>query len=278
MLNRTPMKLFFSLKLAVLATLTLGAVGFSSSPAQAQFTESALDQSKVAAIARPYGEGKFDLLVIEQVPNKKQCWSESGSGPVMINPLLLNFDFTGHCRRATDSNGYSVRIDGQDYGLEYLLRVVPRGNELMLVATPRNPKLPELVIGSTQGLQSGFMKIQLYPGWQFTKRTFNNKPLGHFYFSGSQANIQVPSSQPPKSSQTQTQPQDNSTSPVTPVTPVAPATPAEPVKPVSETPVPPVQPAATSPEAQPTTPSSVANNPPKRPVTPPPLNNFRRPY
>ena len=284
--HQIPMKLFFSLKLAALATLTLGTVGFSASSAQAQFTESAVDQSKVVAIARPYGAGKFDLLVIEQVPNKKQCWSESGSGPVVINPLLLNFDFTGHCRRATDSNGYSVRIDGQDYGLEYLLRVVPRGNELVLVATPRNPRLPELAIGSTQGLQSGFMKIQLYPGWQFTKRTFNNKALGHFYFSGSQANIQTSTSQPPASQPPTSQPQNNAPSPVTPVTPAepvkpvseTPVTPVEPVKPVSETPVTPVPPTATIPEAQPTKPNRVANNPPKRPVNPPKLENFRKPY
>ena len=283
--HQIPMKLFFSLKLAALATLTMGTVGFSASSAQAQFTESAVDQSKVVAIARPYGAGKFDLLVIEQVPNKKQCWSESGSGPVVINPLLLNFDFTGHCRRATDSNGYSVRIDGQDYGLEYLLRVVPRGNELVLVATPRNPKLPELVLGSTQGLQSGFMKIQLYPGWQFTKRTFNNKALGHFYFSASQANIQTSSSQsqPPSQPQPSSQPQDNAPSPVTPGTPAAPTPPAEPVKPVSETPVTPtepVKPVAETPvnPEQPTTPNRVANYPPKRPVSPPKLENFRKPY
>jgi hypothetical protein len=53
---------------------------------------------------------------LEQIPGKQKCWSESGSNPVMIDPLLLNFDFTGICRRATDSNGYSIRLDGRISG------------------------------------------------------------------------------------------------------------------------------------------------------------------
>ncbi|MEB3160780.1 MAG: DUF3747 domain-containing protein, partial [Synechocystis sp.] len=113
-----------------------------------------------------------------------------------VDPLLLNYDFTGHCRRATDSNGYSVRIDGQDYGLEYLLRLVPQGNELVLVATSRTGKAPELVLGSTKGMANGFMQVQLNPGWQFTKRTYQGKVLGHFYISGSQASLSQPTSPP----------------------------------------------------------------------------------
>ncbi|BFM39207.1 DUF3747 domain-containing protein [Synechocystis sp. LKSZ1] len=188
------MKWIFNLPKLAWATLALSSVtvGAGSALAQAsQFTETALDQTQVIAIARPYGveTTKYDLLVLEQIPNKRQCWQEKAdvSGPVLVDPLLLQFDFTGICRRSTDSNGYSVRIDGQDYGLEYLLRIVPHGNELLLLATSRTGKAPELVIGSTRGLAAGFMKIQLNPGWQFTKRTYNGKPLGHFYFSTTQA-------------------------------------------------------------------------------------------
>lgn len=57
------------------------------------------------------------------------------------------------------------------------------------MGTPRSAGYSEIVLGSTQGLASGFMKINLYPGWQFTKRTYQDKILGHFYFSGSQAAI-----------------------------------------------------------------------------------------
>lgn len=178
------------LKLATLATVTLGSLIPVNLPVKAStFSETALDQSKVIAVARPYGEGKYDLLVIQQVPEKRDCWVENGSNPTLIDPLLLNFDFTGICRRSTDSNGYSIRLDGNDLGLDYLLRVVPRGGELVLVGTPRSAGYTEIVLGSTKGMAQGFMKINLYPGWQFTKRTYKDKVLGHFYFSGSQAAI-----------------------------------------------------------------------------------------
>ena len=178
------------LKLATLATVTLSSLIPVNLPVKAStFSETALDQSKVIAVARPYGEGKYDLLVIEQVPEKRDCWVENGSNPTLIDPLLLNFDFTGICRRSTDSNGYSIRLDGNDLGLDYLLRVVPRGGELVLVGTPRSAGYSEIVLGSTKGMAQGFMKINLYPGWQFTKRTYQEKVLGHFYFSGSQAAI-----------------------------------------------------------------------------------------
>lgn len=155
------------------------------------FTETAIDQTEVIAVARPYGveTTKYDLLVIEQIPGKNKCWDVTPGAPAMVDPLLLNFDFTGHCRRATDSNGYSIRIDGQDYGLDYLLRLVPRGNELVLVATSRNGRGPELVVGSTKGIGAGFMQVQLNPGWQFTKRTYEGQILGHYYISGTQAAI-----------------------------------------------------------------------------------------
>ncbi|MGK7884555.1 MAG: DUF3747 domain-containing protein [Crocosphaera sp.] len=197
------------LKLATLATVTLSSLIPVNLPVKAStFSETALDQSKVIAVARPYGEGKYDLLVIEQIPDKRDCWAENGANPVLIDPLLLNFDFTGICRRSTDSNGYSIRLDGNDLGLDYLLRVVPRGGELVLVGTPRSAGYTEIVLGSTKGMAQGFMKINLYPGWQFTKRTYKDKVLGHFYFSGSQAAIAAGgdiANNPPASSTSPTQ-------------------------------------------------------------------------
>jgi hypothetical protein len=268
------MKLTFPFKFLTLIAV-IGSSSFVSPMAKAgQFGETALDQTQVIAIARPYGEGKYDLLVIEQIPKKKQCWSESGSNPVMVTPLLLNFDFTGHCRRSTDSNGYSVRIDGTDYGLDYLLRVVPRGSELMLVGTPRNPKLPELIIGETQGMNAGFMKIILNPGWQFTKRTYNGKPLGHFYFSGSQANITIT---PSNSAPAQPSP---SVEPVIPTPP--PSSNVEPVVPVPDPPINPTVPPVTPPPTPssslpaPTLNQTNTSPPPKKGI--PSVDKFRQPY
>ena len=178
------------LRLTAIVTIAFSNCIFSSFLAEAYtFSETTLDQDKIIAVARPYGGGKYDLLVIEQIPGKRSCWKEKEENPVVVDPLLINFDFTGICRRSTDSNGYSIRLDGNDLGLDYLLRIVNRGGELQLVGSPRNSNYSEIVLGSTQGLTSGFMKINLYSGWQFTKRTYKDKVLGHFYLSGSQTAI-----------------------------------------------------------------------------------------
>ncbi len=263
------MKVNLPVKLAAIASLALSSLPLTFPVKASEFTETMIDQTQVIAIARPYGEQKYDLLVIEQIPKKKQCWAESGMNPVLVNPLLLNFDFTGHCRRATDSNGYSVRIDGNDYGLEYLMRIVPRGNELVLVATSRTGKAPELIIGSTQGLASGFMRIILKPGWQFTKRTFNNKPLGHFYFSARQADIMNTGT---------TQPQPTITQPPIPNPVVTPTPTPTPTIPTVPTPVPTPtispKPSVIKPTPVPTPKPSVT---PTKPNKIPSVNDFRKP-
>ena len=183
-------KLNLPLRFLTLLSVTFPSlISFNTSVLASTFEEQAIEQDNVVAIARPYGQGKYDLLIIEQIPDKQTCWTESGSNPVLVEPLLLTFDFTGTCRRATDSNGYSIRVDGNDLGLDYLLRLVPRDGELVLVGTPRGGNYREIVIGSTKGLASGFMKVILNPGWQFSKRAYQGKMLGHFYLSGSQAAI-----------------------------------------------------------------------------------------
>ncbi len=279
------MKITFPVKLAAIASLLLSSFPLLLPAKASQFTETAIDQTQVIAIARPYGDRKYDLLVIEQIPKKKQCWAENGMNPVLVDPLLLNFDFTGICRRSTDSNGYSIRLDGEDYGLEYLLRIVPKANELVLIGTSRSGKAPEIILGSTQGLASGFMKIILKPGWQFSKRTFNNKVLGHFYFSGKQADVLNPINISPSSPVTlPSVVPEPSTTPILPVpvvpnsTPLPSPTPTSLPSPIS-TPFPSSTPSPTffpSP-----TPSSVEKpqtgktKPSTKPAT---LNDFRTPY
>jgi hypothetical protein len=177
------MRLFF--RYAALTTAAITTLTSSFPLLAATYDEKDLEQMQTIAVAAPYGQNKYNLLVIEQIPGKKQCWSESGSSPTIVEPLLLTFDFTGNCNRSTDSNGYSIRIDSQDYGLDYLLRIVERNGELVLVGTNRKDSTkPEIVVGKTYGVASGYLKIFLNPGWRFTKRVFQNKTLGHFYFSG----------------------------------------------------------------------------------------------
>ncbi len=250
------MKLSLTLRLTTIATITLTTLLPLQTVKAQGFDEKLLDQSQVIAIARPLGGGaKYDLLVIEQIAGKRQCWNESGSNPALIEPLLLNFDFTGICRRSTDSNGYSMRVDGQDYGLDYLLRLVIRDGDVVLVATSRtHPGQKDIVVGRTGGISQGFMKIVLDPGWQFTKRTFKGRELGHFYFSGQGVAIRNTTTSPSPSlnatpdALTPATP-DISTPPVTPdaLTPTTPDSPA-PVAPVApDISTPPVTPDALTP-------------------------------
>lgn len=172
------------LQVAVLATASFFSVGALGPTTAATFDSTDVNPNNFIAIAAPFGNNQHQLLIIEQISNRQACWSESGSNPVNVEPLLLKFDFTGICGRSTDSNGYSIRMNGQDLGLEYLLRVVKRDGELVLVGTHRTSRqAPEIEIGTTKGLSDGFEKIFLNPGWRFTRRTYNGKALGHIYLT-----------------------------------------------------------------------------------------------
>ncbi|MDJ0844902.1 MAG: DUF3747 domain-containing protein, partial [Crocosphaera sp.] len=180
------MKLTLIGKLLAVTTFALSSI-IPSLPSDASpFDEQEVNQADYIAIARPYGDNKYDLLIIKQIPGQRQCWEEIESNSITtVAPLLLNFNFAGSCQRSTDSNGYSLRIDGQDLGLDYLLRIVPQNQELVLVGSHRSdPTQPDVVVGRSEGLASGFLKINLDPGWRFTQRTYNGQILSHVYLTG----------------------------------------------------------------------------------------------
>ncbi|AFZ20804.1 DUF3747 domain-containing protein [Allocoleopsis franciscana] len=178
------MKTSFRGTVAAFATVLISIIGAGTLAKAATFGKQEVDQNKFVAVAAPYGNNQHQLLLIEQISSKRPCWSESGSNPVTVDPLLLNFDFSGICGRSTDSNGYSMRLADEDFGLQYLLNVVQRNGELQLIATSRtNRTAPDIVIGRTRGLTSGFAKIFLEPGWRLTKRTYEGKTLGHVYLT-----------------------------------------------------------------------------------------------
>lgn len=166
---------------------------FIPSAQAATFGDTEIDQSEYVAVAAPYGDGLHQLLIIGQIKDEQPCWSESGSSPVIIDPLLVNFDFTGICDRKTDANGYSIRIDGEDQALNYSLRIRQRNGDLVLVGSPPpNSQGQEIEIGRANGVTDGFAKIQLDPEWRFTKRTFEKKVLGHIYLTKGVSQIPFP--------------------------------------------------------------------------------------
>ncbi|MEM8828115.1 MAG: DUF3747 domain-containing protein [Cyanobacteria bacterium P01_G01_bin.19] len=176
------MKLSALIKLTFVANIIASAVIAMPAANAGTFDEKEIAQDQMIAIAAPYRHG-YNLVVIEQIPGKDKCWAEHGVSPVAVEPLLMNFDFTGHCRRATDSNGYSVRMGGEERGSDYLLKIVEQDNELVLIGTQRDPNQAPIVIGRTHGKSEGVTKIFLNPGWRFTKRSYQGKELSHFYFS-----------------------------------------------------------------------------------------------
>ncbi|MGQ4645914.1 DUF3747 domain-containing protein [Lyngbya aestuarii] len=174
------------LQVVVLTTASFFSFGALNPTIAGTFDQTEVNTDDFVAVAVPFGDNQHQLLIIEQVSRQQPCWSERGDGDnlVTVEPLLLNFDFTGICRRSTDSNGYSIRMDGEDLGLDYILRIVERDGELVLVGTPvRIPNAPEVEIGRTRGISDSIDKIFLDPGWRLTKRTYQGKMLGHIYLT-----------------------------------------------------------------------------------------------
>jgi hypothetical protein len=177
------MKLSKKLKFAAIFT---GAIALTTPllPVLAQFSEEPVAEDRVLAVAVPAGAIGYSLAVIEQIPGQQECFALNGSEPTIVDPLWTTFDFTGSCSRATDSNGYSVRLDGQDTSLDYRLDVVPKGDELQLIARGYQNN-SNLVVGQTNGIREGeYLKINLNPGWEFSKKAYEGKVLGHYFFSG----------------------------------------------------------------------------------------------
>jgi Protein of unknown function (DUF3747). len=176
------------MKLALKQTITALIIGisvlsFTLNAIAVDFDQKEVDQDRFVAIAVPRAFG-HTLVIVEQVSDRRPCWSESGSQPTIVDPLLLNFDFTGVCGRATDSNGYSVRMAGTDLVLSHALSVQSTPSDILLVAQSRaDAYAPPIIIGRTYGFTNGFAKIILEPGWRLTKRVYQGKTLGHIYFT-----------------------------------------------------------------------------------------------
>lgn len=169
--------------------LTLSAVASTTLMAAPQvkavsFQEQQVSQDDFAVVAVPFGYQEHRLEIIEQIPGKQQCWQESGSAPVRVEMLLLNFDHTDSCRRIVNTNGYTLRLNGQDDRVAHVVKIVPNNGELQLVAFHKDPSQPSVVIGKTNGTSDRAMKITLNPGWQITKRVHDGRAIDHLYLSG----------------------------------------------------------------------------------------------
>ena len=178
------MNISLPVRLAALATAAASTFSLVPSAVASTFGQQEVDQNKFVAISVPRVGGSPQLVVLEQISDSQKCWKESGASPVTVEALLLNFDFTGICGRSTDTNGYSIRMAGQDLGLLYKLKIIKNNTEFMLVGVSNtDPNAPAIEIGKTHGIGSGLTKIDLKPGWRFSKRTYDGKAVGHIYLT-----------------------------------------------------------------------------------------------
>lgn len=181
------MKNFLPLSIAALASTILGTFGVLSCATAVDFGQEEVEQNKFVALAVPHVGSSPHLVVVEQISDSQACWEESGTNPIAVEALLLNFDFTGICGRSTDSGGYSIRMAGEDLALLYKIKIVKQNNELLLIGVSNtDPNTPAIKIGSTHGIGEGLTKIELEPGWRFTKRTYNGQTVGHIYLTSDQ--------------------------------------------------------------------------------------------
>ena len=163
-MNRSSVSLTLSTALLATAGFSLATPAIQSAQAASSlFSEQSVNSSNFVVMAAPRNEVDYNLVVLEQKSSRRDCWTESNG---IINPLLLNFDFSGICGRATDSNGYSIRMAGEDLGLQYSLRLVDRGNYVALLASPNRRNQAVLEIGRTQTSAKDYLAVDLNPGWR----------------------------------------------------------------------------------------------------------------
>ncbi|ANV86694.1 DUF3747 domain-containing protein [Picosynechococcus sp. PCC 7117] len=179
---------------------TLGPISFAPI-AQANsglFGTQDLTPGDVVAIAVPLAGGEaYNLVILEQLDQNRACWREQGGSPTVIDPLLLQFDFTGICGRSTDSNGYSLRLGEQDMAWRYRLQLVQeRGAVVLKAFDVENPGRSPIEVGDTGGLAQGMLKINLNPGWRMAKRTYEGKTLGHIYLANERPRDQLVAAAP----------------------------------------------------------------------------------
>lgn len=181
------------LKAAALAAATLGVLGGTGTAIAHSHAVQPLVRDTGTLLAQTFGniainEANFlvvsvpgsaaqphKLYIVEQIQPSPACWSvvNPGAEPTQINGLWNSFDFTGVCRLQRDSNGYAVRLNGQDIaGARF--EVNQRDGDLLLQFAPSTISRDRITIGRGNGVSpTGFTQIDLNPGWSLTKRTFN---------------------------------------------------------------------------------------------------------
>lgn len=207
------------LKAAALAAATLGVLGGAGQAVAPNHTSAqpmvgetgplltqafgniAVNQASLLVVSVPGSTSQpHKLYIVEQVQASPACWSlaNPGAEPTQVNALWNSFDFTGVCRLQRDSNGYAIRLNGQDLsGARF--EINQRDGDLLLQFAPSTISRDRITIGRGNGISpTGFTQIDLNPGWSLTKRTFNGAIVSSHlvYFTNDQTLAQLQGGQP----------------------------------------------------------------------------------
>ena len=166
---------------AVAAAATIGVLGSTIATLAADFGSLEVDQSQYLSVAIPGGSFiPYQLWLIRERTPGATCFDVSGTEPGVVDPLWR--ENTSGCAPTSDSNGYSIRVGGEELGSAYSLVVKESGDELVLMGQPIRGS--SILIGRTGGISAnGYTEIKLQPGWRITQRTYEGEALGHFYYT-----------------------------------------------------------------------------------------------
>ncbi|MGB6015434.1 MAG: DUF3747 domain-containing protein, partial [Nodosilinea sp.] len=142
------------------------------------FGNTAINAANFLVVAVPGSTAQpYRLYIVEQLQPNPPCWTIANPGgePTQVNALWNTFDFTGVCRLQRDTNGYAIRLAGQDLsGARF--EVNQKDGDLLLQFAPSTVSRNRITIGRANGISpTGFTQIDLNPGWSLTKRTFNGQ-------------------------------------------------------------------------------------------------------
>jgi N-acetylmuramoyl-L-alanine amidase len=163
----------------------------------AQFGMQETDQAPYILVAQPTsrlgGAQRYGLMIIEQKRAEPACFSTTGTRPTQVNVLLLNFDFTGICSKATDTNGYIIRVANTDIAYDPVIEA--KDGVLVLYGIPRRAagaNARPIILGQTDGIAAnGFTKITLNSGWRLARQTYNNSVTGRTYLANNSTLAQL---------------------------------------------------------------------------------------
>lgn len=181
---------------AIAAPLFLAPVFTAPAEASYRFSQQRLDQDDYILMAAPdRRQGNRRLVILEELgeglSETPTCWQERGQAPVLVDPIMLDFDSQGLCDYRSNAGGYSIRVAGKDLNWYYQLQIIEYNGELLLVGQPETEGEANLLIGRSPGGAADFAKIELLPGWKLTRRLYQGQPLKHLYLTTDKTLAQI---------------------------------------------------------------------------------------